>query len=88
MAEARARQRSLRRLDALTRQAAATAGLIPLAGGLPSEEQFPRRALAEAFLRVVSQRGAPALQYGWPEGMESLRGRIASRLKARGLVRP
>ena len=86
MREAKTRQRSLRRLDALTRQAAATAGVIPLGGGLPSEEQFPRRALADAFLRVVSQRGASALQYGWPEGMESLRGRIASRLKARGLV--
>jgi 2-aminoadipate transaminase len=86
MDEAQTRQRSLRRVDALTRKAAAAEGLIPLAGGLPSDTQFPRRALADAFLRVVSQRGAPALQYGWPEGMESLRGRIVSRLKARGLV--
>jgi 2-aminoadipate transaminase len=86
MGEAQSRKRALRQVDALTRHAATTAGLIPLAGGLPSEQQFPRRALADAFLRVVSQSGTPALQYGWPEGMQSLRERIASRLKARGLV--
>lgn len=73
------------RLDALTRQAADTRGLIPLGGGLPSEAQFPRAALADSFLRVLSRRGSPALQYGWPEGLESLRQRISERLRERGL---
>jgi hypothetical protein len=41
-------------LDALTRRAAATPGLIPLAGGLPSEAQFPRAELAECFVRVLT----------------------------------
>ena len=72
-------------IDALTRRAAATPGLIPLAGGLPSEAQFPRAELAECFVRVLTKQGAPALQYGWPEGLESLRGRIAERLVGRGL---
>jgi 2-aminoadipate transaminase len=74
-------------LDALTRRAAETRGLIPLGGGLPSEAQFPRAALAESFLRVLNQRGSPALQYGWPEGLQSLRQRIAERLRDRGLSR-
>lgn len=74
------------RLDALVRRSAATPGLIPLGGGLPSDEQFPRAALGAAFVRVLSQRGAPALQYGWPEGMESLRARICRRLRSRRMV--
>jgi 2-aminoadipate transaminase len=73
------------RLDALAREAADTRGLIPLGGGLPSEAQFPRAALADSFMRVLNQRGSPALQYGWPEGLQSLRQRISERLRARGL---
>jgi len=72
-------------IDALTRRAAATPGLIQLGGGLPSEAQFPRADLADSFLRVLTKQGAPALQYGWPEGLESLRRRIAERLAERGL---
>jgi 2-aminoadipate transaminase len=73
------------RIDALIRKAADTRGLIPLGGGLPSEAQFPRRELADSFLRVLNKRGSPALQYGWPEGLESLRQRISERLADRGL---
>jgi 2-aminoadipate transaminase len=72
-------------IDELQRAAAADDRVIGLAGGLPGEEQFPRRALAAAFTTVVGRPGAPALQYGWPEGSQPLRGLIARRLRRRGL---
>jgi len=71
-------------IEALTRRAAATPGLIPLGGGLPSAVQFPRAELAASFLRVLTKQGTPALQYGWPEGLESLRRWVAEWLVARG----
>jgi 2-aminoadipate transaminase len=72
------------RIDAIQRRTAGDPRVIGLAGGLPSEAQFPKRALARAFVRVLEHAGAPALQYGWAEGFESLRALIASRLRARG----
>jgi 2-aminoadipate transaminase len=72
------------RIDALQRRSARDPRAIGLAGGLPSEAQFPKRELGRSFFRVLEQAGAPALQYGWAEGFESLRGLIASRLRARG----
>jgi 2-aminoadipate transaminase len=69
-------------LDHLLRHGAASPTVIAMAGGLPSEAQFPRRALSASFLRAV--QGAPALQYGWPEGLRSLREQIAHRLNSRG----
>ncbi len=70
----------------MMRAAAADARVIGLAGGLPAEAQFPKRALARAFLRAVRRAGAPALQYGWAEGSARLRGFVAGRLRARGAV--
>lgn len=72
------------RIDALQRAAAGRRDVVGLAGGLPSPAQFPRRALLAAFGRAIGDRAAPALQYGWPEGIEGLRGHIAARLRARG----
>jgi 2-aminoadipate transaminase len=72
------------RIDAIQRRTAGDPRVIGLAGGLPSEAQFPKRELARSFVRVLEHAGAPALQYGWAEGFESLRGLIASRLRARG----
>jgi 2-aminoadipate transaminase len=72
------------RIDAIQRRTAGDPRVIGLAGGLPSEAQFPKRELARSFFRVLEQTGAPALQYGWAEGFESLRELIASRLRARG----
>ena len=72
------------RLDAIQRRSAGDPRVIGLAGGLPSEAQFPKRELARSFLRVLEHTGAPALQYGWAEGFESLRELVASRLRARG----
>jgi 2-aminoadipate transaminase len=72
------------RIDAIQRRSAGDPRVIGLAGGLPSEAQFPKRELTRSFFRVLEQAGAPALQYGWAEGFESLRELIASRLRARG----
>ena len=72
------------RIDAIQRRTAGNPRVIGLAGGLPSEAQFPKRELTRSFVRVLGQAGAPALQYGWAEGFESLRALIASRLRARG----
>jgi 2-aminoadipate transaminase len=72
------------RLDAIQRRSAGDPRVIGLAGGLPSEAQFPKRELARSFLRVLEHTGALALQYGWAEGFESLRELVASRLRARG----
>lgn len=72
------------RIERLQRLSAATDGLLSLAGGLPSDDLFPRRLLADAFVRAVSTPRCAALQYGWPEGSEGLRRWIAGRLTARG----
>lgn len=72
------------RIDQLQREGAARPGVIGLGGGLPSAAQFPRVALARAFVSALNRQGAPGLQYGWPEGLESLRERIAARLRQRG----
>jgi 2-aminoadipate transaminase len=72
------------RIEAIQRRTAGDPRVIGLAGGLPSEAQFPKRELAQSFIRVLGQSGVPALQYGWAEGFESLRELIASRLRARG----
>ena len=77
------------RIERLQRRSAKTEGILSLAGGLPADELFPRQKLASAFLSVVGRRNCEALQYGWPEGSEGLRGWIAERLRARGAdVRP
>lgn len=72
------------RIEELQRRAAGDPRVIGLAGGLPNEAQFPRRALAVSFLRALNRAGVPALQYGWAEGSERLRAFVADRLGARG----
>ncbi len=79
-----ARRGAVCALDALRRQAATDHHVIGMGGGLPSPAQFPKRALADSFLRVIARRGGAALQYGWPEGISSLREKIAARLSRRG----
>jgi 2-aminoadipate transaminase len=71
-----------RSILALHRQAAARPDVIGLAGGLPADELLPCRKLARALAEVATSRDA--LQYGWPEGVASLRTWIAERLRARG----
>jgi len=72
------------RIDKLQRISAAKRGLLCLAGGLPAEDLFPKKLLADAFVAAIQKPGSPALQYGWPEGSEGLRGWIARRLASRG----
>lgn len=72
-------------IDRLQRASARDRNVIGLAGGLPSPALFPRRELTRAFLRAVEMPRAAALQYGWPEGLASLREWIRRRLAARGL---
>jgi DNA-binding transcriptional MocR family regulator len=56
--------------------------VISFAGGLPAPELFPVARIAEATQRVLSTRGAPALQYSVTEGIPELRRWIAGRLNA------
>lgn len=70
--------------DRLQRVAAARPGTISFAGGLPDPRLFPTQQLAQAFLAAVEVPGAPALQYGWPEGEAELRRHVAARLNRRG----
>lgn len=70
--------------ERLIRRAATSPGVINLGGGLPSEQQFPKEALAASFIRVLGTHGSASLQYGWAEGQESLRAWIAARMRARG----
>jgi 2-aminoadipate transaminase len=72
------------RIDRLQRISAKMGGVLGLAGGLPADELFPRKLLADAFLSAVATPSSGALQYGWPEGNEGLRRWIAGRLAARG----
>lgn len=58
--------------------------MISFAGGLPDPALFPKRQLSQAFLDVLAERPASALQYGWPEGSLELREHIAAELAARG----
>jgi 2-aminoadipate transaminase len=70
--------------DRLARLAAASAGVISFAGGLPDPSLFPKRELGAALEAVLSRQANAALQYGWPEGAEELREEVAQRLRARG----
>ena len=72
------------RIDRIQRRSAKMKGVSCLAGGLPADELFPRRALARSFLAVAMKPSSGALQYGWPEGNEGLRRFVAERLAARG----
>ncbi len=71
------------RITLLQRAAADRADVIGLSGGLPADELMPRTELARALDEVI-RRSDEALQYGWPEGEETLRKWIAKRLAARG----
>lgn len=71
------------RVVELQKEAATRDDVIGLAGGLPAAELLPRQALARTLAEVTASRD-DALQYGWPEGTEQLRGWIAARLAARG----
>lgn len=69
----------------LQKEAAEREDVIGLAGGLPADELLPRQALSRALAEVTASR-EDALQYGWPEGTEQVRGWVVGRLAARGVA--
>jgi 2-aminoadipate transaminase len=73
----------VRSIDSLQRACAARTDVIALAGGLPDPALFPREAMRRAMATVMAEPKLGALQYGWPEGDEKLRGWIARRVGAR-----
>jgi 2-aminoadipate transaminase len=58
--------------------------VISLAGGLPAPEVFPIEEFRQAYDRVLTERGAAALQYSTSEGYGPLRELIAQRLRRAG----
>ncbi|MCL6605749.1 MAG: PLP-dependent aminotransferase family protein [Paenibacillus sp.] len=58
--------------------------MISLAGGLPSEDHFPLKAVEEAYSQVLSSTPS-VLQYGLTEGFAPLRDKIAGRLSLQGI---
>ncbi|MDQ0192616.1 aminotransferase-like domain-containing protein [Paenibacillus wynnii] len=58
--------------------------IISLAGGLPSEDHFPLKAVQEAYSQVLSSNPS-VLQYGLTEGYAPLRDKIAARLSSQGI---
>jgi 2-aminoadipate transaminase len=71
-------------IQLLLRAAANTWRVLPLAGGLPAPETFPRAELALAADHAILSMGTGPLQYAWPEGRAPLRSHIAARLRLRG----
>ncbi len=72
-------------VTALQREAADKGDAIGLAGGLPATDLVPRDLLA-TVLSEVARGDEDAVQYGWPEGIRSLREWIAERLRTRGAI--
>jgi 2-aminoadipate transaminase len=59
--------------------------IISFAGGLPAPEVFPVERFQEACQKVLSSKGASALQYGATEGYEPLREMIAHNMARYGI---
>src|SRR3974390_2158003 len=60
--------------------------IISFGGGLPAPDVFPAKRFEEACHKVLTERGAQALQYGATEGYEALREVIARNLARCGSV--
>jgi 2-aminoadipate transaminase len=60
--------------------------IISFAGGLPNDTLFPLEQLKQASLLAFKNKGAQLLQYSNTEGDLALRGWIAQRYQAQGLV--
>ena len=59
--------------------------IISFAGGLPSPDSFPVRAIAEAASKVMENDGENALQYSTTEGYAPLREYVAKRYRKKGI---
>lgn len=60
--------------------------VISFAGGLPAPEVFPVREFEAATVRVLSEHGPEALQYGLTEGWPKLREMIARHMARYGIL--
>lgn len=59
--------------------------IISFAGGMPAPELFPVERIKEATLRVLSEQGSQALQYGVTEGYPPLREMIIRHMHRYGI---
>src|SRR5574340_1336332 len=59
--------------------------VISFAGGLPAPEVFPVEQFQEACHKVLTEKGALALQYGPTEGYEPLRELVAAHMRRYGI---
>ena len=57
-------------------------GIISLAGGLPSADTFPVKAMRDAAARVLTDAPREALQYAASEGFAPLREWVAAHMNA------
>lgn len=73
-----------RAVEEMQKRAAGEPDVVGLCGGLPAPELLPRGAASRALAEVPADRAADALQYGWAEGDERLRGWVVARLAERG----
>jgi 2-aminoadipate transaminase len=79
------RHRHLPQVERALTRALAEPDVVSLAGGVPADDLFPEQSMAAAMERTLAEEGARALQYGFPKGLERLRGTVAARLAARGV---
>ncbi len=78
----RMRRSSIREILKLTQRP----DVISFAGGLPAPELFPIEQIRAAADRVLTERGAGALQYSTSEGIPELRSYLAARMSRPGLT--
>ena len=71
---------SIREVLKLTQKSSESKGVISFAGGLPAPSLFPTDELNRAAQKVLTERGAEALQYSTTEGYAPLRAWVAQRL--------
>lgn len=57
----------------------AVPGMISFAGGLPSPDTFPYKAMEECSAKALSENGVAMMQYGQTEGYVPLRKRLAEK---------
>jgi len=59
--------------------------IISFAGGLPSPDSFPIKAIQRIAVKVLKKHGKQALQYGTTEGVTALRKALIKRMKKFGI---
>lgn len=60
--------------------------VISFGGGYPDPGSFPREELGLAFRQALIEQGSSSLQYATSQGLESLREKIADRMRTGGVA--